>query len=65
MKFTKWEDLTEYQQLLSMYSDAYKDVYGVRPRCTGLRPPMTVEELKTQLEHLEAIIIEQIKAERG
>ena len=65
MKFTKWEDLTEYQQLLSMYSDAYKDAYGVRPRGNSWYSDMTVEELKIQLKNLEAIIIEQIKAERG
>ena len=64
MQFTKWEDLSEYQQLLSMYSDAYKDAYGVRPRSTGLRPPMPVEELKIQLKKLEAIIIEQIETGR-
>jgi len=53
MQFTKWEDLTEHQQLLSMYSDAYKDAYGVRPRgCSD----MTVEELKIQLKHLEEAI---------
>jgi hypothetical protein len=56
MKFTKWEDLTEYQQLLSMYSDAYKDAYGVRPRGNSWYSDMTVEELKIQLKKLEEVI---------
>lgn len=56
MKFTKWEDLTEYQRLLSMYSDAYKDAYGVRPRGNSWYSDMTVEELKIQLKKLEEVI---------
>ena len=61
MKFTKWEDLSEHEQLLGLYSDMYKDAYGVRPQGYS---DMSVEWLKYNIQALEAIIIEQIEAER-
>ena len=62
MQFTKWEDMSEHEQLLGMYSDMYKDAYGVRP----IWPTryMSVEQLKDAIQALEAIIVEQIEAER-
>ena len=61
MQFTKWEDLSEHEQLLGLYSDMYKDAYGVRPQGYS---DMSVEQLNTVLQALEAIIVEQIEAER-
>jgi len=43
MAWTKWEDLSEHEQLLGLYSDMYKDVYGVRPQGYS---DLTVEQLK-------------------
>lgn len=67
MAWTKWEDLSEHEQLLGLYSDMYKDVYGVRPQGYS---DLTVEQLKHLIDSLEAIIIElndieQIEEERG
>lgn len=67
MAWTKWEDLSEHEQLLGVYSDMYKDVYGVRPQGYS---DLTVEQLKHLIDSLEAIIIElndieQIEEERG
>ena len=67
MAWTKWEDLSERDQLLGLYSDMYKDVYGVRPQGYS---DLTVEQLKHLIDSLEAIIIElndieQIEEERG
>jgi|LauGreDrversion4_2_1035121.scaffolds.fasta_scaffold956357_2 hypothetical protein len=61
MQFTKWEDLSEHEQLLGLYSDMYKDAYGVRPQGYS---DLTVYQLKHLIDRLEAIIIEQIEAER-
>ena len=47
---TAWEDLTEKEQLLTYISDAYKDVYGCRPR--GLYNDCSVEELRSTLDRL-------------
>ena len=46
--FREWEELTEKEQLESVYSDTFKDVNGFRPR--GFE--MTVSELKVALEAL-------------
>ena len=62
MAWTKWEDLSERDQLLGLYSDMYKDAYGVRPQGYS---DLTVEWLKDKIQALEAIIVEQIEAERG
>ena len=64
MALTKWEDLSEHEQLLGLYSDMYKDAYGVRPRGYWL-PDLTVEQLKHLIDALEQVIIEQIEEERG
>ena len=61
MEFAKWEDLTERDQLLSTYSDTYKDAYGVRPQGYS---DMPVEWLKDQIDFLTAEIVRQIKAQR-
>ena len=49
---TDWDDLTEKEQLLTYISDAYKDVYGCRPR--GLYHDCSVEELRSTLDRLVA-----------
>lgn len=62
MAWTKWEDLSEHEQLLGLYSDMYKDAYGVRPQGYS---DLTVEQLKHLIDRLEQVIIEQIEEERG
>ena len=58
-----WEELTELEQLATIYSDSYKDAYGFRPR-GEFGHPQTVEEYKTELDRLGEIIHEQIKEDR-
>ena len=49
---TTWNELTEAEQLLNIYSDDYKDKFGFRPR--GLTPEQqaSVEWLKDALDGL-------------
>lgn len=54
--FRRWEDLSVREQLLCVYSDAYKDVYGCRPRGTD---DMTIEELQAQVNYLTEAIEQQ------
>ena len=58
-----WEELTELEQLTQIYSDQYKDEYGIRPRGESGHP-QTVEEYKTELDRLGEIIHEQIKEDK-
>ena len=58
-----WEELSEIEQLATIYSDQYKDVYGSRPR-GEFGHPQTVEEYRTELDRLGEIIHEQIKEDR-
>ena len=59
-----WEELTELEQLATIYSDSYKDAYGSRPRGEYFNHPQTVEEYKTELDRLGEIIHEQIKEDK-
>ena len=62
MSVTKeWLEMSEHEQLLGMYSDTYKDAYGVRPQGYS---DMPVCWLKDKIQALEAIIIEQIETGR-
>jgi hypothetical protein len=54
--FPRWEDLSEREQLLSIYSDMHKDVYG----CRRYPSEMTLEELKQALVRLEEDVVEEI-----
>lgn len=42
--FRSWDQLTRREQLLSMISDDYKDLYGFRPR--GFSSDMTDDDLQ-------------------
>ena len=64
IKMTKWEDLPEIDQLAQIYSDQYKDAYGIRPR-GNIGHPQTVEEYKEKLDYLGGVIKEQIKEEKA
>jgi hypothetical protein len=46
-----WEDLTEEEQLRDIYSDAYKEVHGIRPR-DRLMSSGTVDELRKAIDRL-------------
>ena len=64
IKMTKWEDLPEIDQLAQIYSDQYKDAYGIRPG--GYHGhPKTVEEYEEQLDYLSGVIRSQVKEERA
>ncbi len=58
-----WEDLPEIDQLAQIYSDQYKDAYGIRPR-GEYGHPQTVEEYNERLDYLSGVIHEQVKEER-
>ena len=49
---TTWNELTEAEQLVNVYSDTYKDKFGFRPR--GLTPEQlaSVEWLKDAIDGL-------------
>ena len=63
-KMRNWEELSEIEQLATIYSDSYKDVYGFRPR-GEFGHPQTVEEYKTELDRLGEIIHKQIKEQKA
>ena len=47
--FKPWEELTEKEQLITTYSDFYKEVHGYRP---SIRVHDSVQDLKLKLEYL-------------
>jgi len=47
---TKWEDMSELEQLISEYSDQYKECNGMRPT---FNPDVTVESLKEAIASLD------------
>ena len=47
-----WKDLTELEQLQSIYSDTYKDTFGVRPRFISDENWNNVEWLRQEIEEL-------------
>jgi len=59
-----WEDLPEIDQLAQIYSDQYKDAYGIRPR-GECGHPKTVEEYEEQLDYLSGVIRSQVKEEKA
>lgn len=50
-----WEQLSELEQLATIYSDTFKEEYGVRPRHTFT---WTVDDYKDELARLDAIRLE-------
>ena len=54
----EWDQLSEREQLETIYSDAYKDAYGFRPRGHVFD---TVEELRAAIERCSAEIERQVK----
>ena len=58
-----WEDLPEIDQLAQIYSDQYKDAYGIRPR-GNIGHPKTVEEYNKELDYLSKVCSEQVKEEK-
>lgn len=53
MSVTKeWLEMSEHEQLLGLYSDMYKDAYGVRPQGYLHGSNMSVEQLKDAIQDL-------------
>jgi hypothetical protein len=50
--FRSWDQLTRREQLLSMISDDYKDLYGFRPR--GSVDDMTDDDLQVCYDEIRA-----------
>ena len=59
-----WDELSELEQLAQIYSDQYKDAYGIRPR-GECGHPKTVEEYEEQLDYLSGVIRSQVKEEKA
>ncbi len=49
-KVTLWEDMSEKDQLITMYSDSFKEYNNFRP---NIDPDITIEELEEALNFLE------------
>jgi hypothetical protein len=58
----KWEELTDLEQGAVIYSDFYKDAYGIRP-VGQLGHPTTVEEYEKEIDRLSEVTKEQVKEE--
>jgi hypothetical protein len=58
-----WDELSNIEQYKSIFSDMYKDAYGIRPR--GIDTNWTEEEYLKEFEYLDTIISrkEQIEKE--
>ena len=52
MSFRTWDELSEAEQLMCIYSDTHKDAYGFRPRPTA-EQANDVQWLKEQIDWLE------------
>ena len=50
---TNWNDMTEAQQLASIYSDAHKEVFGNRPRHMTQEQIESVEWLSNAITKLD------------
>lgn len=59
--YKTWEELSELEQLQQIYSDAYKDAYGIRPRT-----PVSwlVEDYRKELDYLQKVIEQSIEEEK-
>jgi hypothetical protein len=62
-EFKSWEELSNKEQLESIFWDAYKDAHGIRPRHINVSA-MTEAELEAELKTLDELIKEGIKARR-
>ena len=59
-KFKTWEELTILEQLGSIFSDMYKDAYGVRPR--GISTHLWDEaKFRRELDFLESEISKNMR----
>ena len=55
----KWEDMTEAEKLHCYVSDAYKNVYGIRPRHYSFEQLNSVEFLRAELDRLDSELAKQ------
>ena len=58
--FKTWEEMSELEQLQSIYSDAYKDAYNFRPRGMSGECWNSVEWLKEEIKFLDGEIARRI-----
>lgn len=60
MAITRWEQLSEHEQLSSIHYDLYKDVYNFRPRWVDYST-LSVEQLREMIDQLLAqqVVVEQ------
>ena len=67
--FKPWDQLTVVEQLQSMYSDFFKDVYGFRPRSASDEQWASKEWLEEQLARLEKesarVQVEEVEAQEA
>ena len=51
----KWDELTEAEQLATIYSDLHKDYYGFRPRGLTYDQVQSVKWLSAAINRLERL----------
>lgn len=56
-----WNEMSDMEQALCLYSDAHKDAHGFRPR--GAHSFATAEEVHAAIDRLAGIMEENAKAE--
>ena len=59
-QFKTWEEMSELEQARCIYSDMYKEVYGVRPRGVDIGT-WTMEEFERQFDGLQSVIDRQLE----
>ena len=60
-QFVAWEDMSELEQLESIYCDMHKDVYGIKARWYRAE---TVEQARKDLDSLQAALVYEIEQEK-
>lgn len=59
-------EATDFEVLLSIYSDLHKDAFGMRPRGELERvSQLTEDELRAEMARLENIVVQDMDYERG
>jgi len=59
-EYKTWEELSPLEQAQQIYSDMYKDAYGMRPRNWQYIATLTLEQLNAELDFLETVILEEM-----
>lgn len=64
-EYKTWEELSPLEKAQQIYSDLYKDAYGVRPRNWQHINKLTLEQLNAELDFLETVIVQEIALDKA